>query len=391
MIQRNYKLSKLRSFFLLGPRGVGKSTLLREHFREINCFYVNLLESDVERRLAARPERLLEEWNAQPKAIQESKWIVIDEVQRVPRILDAVHKGIADFGLRFALTGSSARKLKRGAANLLAGRASEFRMHPFSFTELGHDFDPIDAMTFGLLPESFQLKDNLLERRRFLNSYVNTYLREEIQAEQIVRNMEPFRQFIEVAAATNGKILNAAKVGRQCGLDPKTSQRYFQILSDTLVGFYLPAFDLSIRKQQATHPKFFWFDLGVARAASGMLDEKISASTYEFGNLFEHLVIGEASKLNDQSEAGAKLMYFRSADGSEIDLVVKRGKSLYAIEIKSAENPDITDIRKLSRLQQSLPKGTQAFVFCNTVKPYVSEGVRIVHWMAGLQEIFPWQ
>jgi predicted AAA+ superfamily ATPase len=246
-------------------------------------------------------------------------------------------------------------------------------------------------MTFGLLPESFQLKDNLLERRRFLNSYVNTYLREEIQAEQIVRNMEPFRQFIEVAAATNGKILNAAKVGRQCGLDPKTSQRYFQILSDTLVGFYLPAFDLSIRKQQATHPKFFWFDLGVARAASGMLDEKISASTYEFGNLFEHLVIVEASKLNDQTEAGAKLMYFRSADDSEIDLVVKRGKSLYAIEIKSSENPDITDIRKLSRLQKSLPKGTQAFVFCNTVKPYVSEGVRIVHWMAGLQEIFPWQ
>ncbi len=389
MIKRNYNLSKSRSFFLLGPRGVGKSTLLREHFKDIKCFYVNLLESDVERRFASNPGRMLEEWHGQAKNIKSSKWIVIDEVQRIPRILDAVHKGISEQGLKFALTGSSARKLKRGAANLLAGRASEFRMHPFSFSEIGSDFDAMDAMSYGLLPESFTLKDDLLERRRFLNAYVNTYLREEIQAEQIVRNMEPFRQFIEVAGAANGKILNAAKVGRQCGIDPKTSQRYFQVLCDTLVGFYLPAFDLSIRKQQSMHPKFFWFDLGVARAASGMLDEKITAKTYEFGNLFEHLVIVEAVKMNDQTEAGAKLMYFKSADDAEIDLIIKRGKSVYAIEIKSAENPDIVDIHKLSHLQKSLPKGTQVFVFCNTTRPYITDGVRVVNWMAGLQEIFP--
>ncbi len=388
MIKRNYNLSKSRSFFLLGPRGVGKSTLLRQHFKDVKCFNVNLLESDVERRLAANPERILEEWNGQTQEVKNSKWIVVDEVQRIPRILDAVHKGIAELGLKFALTGSSARKLKRGAANLLAGRASEFRMHPFSFLEIGTEFDALDAMNYGLLPESFLLKHDLQERRRFLNSYVNTYLREEIQAEQIIRNMEPFRQFIEVAGSTNGKILNAAKVGRQCGIDPKTSQRYFQILCDTLVGFYLPAFDLSIRKQQATHPKFFWFDLGVARAASGMLDEKIAAKTYEFGNLFEHLVIVEAVKMNDQTEAGAKLMYFRSADDAEIDLIIRRGKSIFAIEIKSTDNPDIVDIRKLSHLKKSLPKGTQAFVFCNTTRPYITEGVRVVNWMAGLQEIF---
>src|SRR5690606_13590758 len=152
-----------------------------------------------------------------------------------------------------------------------------------SFVELGSAFSLKEALQWGTLPSVFNLRENPIERRRFLNAYVNTYLREEIQAEQIVRNMEPFRMFIEVAAAANGKILNASKVGRHCGIDPKTRLRYFEILVDTLVGFYIPAFDRSVRKQQASHPKFYWFDIGVCRAACGILDDPLNIATYEYG------------------------------------------------------------------------------------------------------------
>lgn len=388
MIPRICKLSKSRSFFLFGPRGVGKSTLLRSHFYELEPYVVNLLEPNTERRFATRPERLLDEWKAQPAAVKQSKWIVIDEVQRAPKLLDVVHRGIEEFGLRFALTGSSARKLRHGSANLLAGRASEFRLHGFSFLELGLDFDVQDALSWGSLPESFLLKNDLVERRRYLNAYVNTYLREEIQAEQIVRNMEPFRQFLEVAATANGKILNASKIGRQCGIDPKTSQRYFEILVDTLIGFYLPAFDISVRRQQATHPKFYWFDLGVARAAAGLLDEAITPTTYEHGNVFEHLVILEAIKLNDVTESNAKLMYFRSADHAEVDLIIKKGRKIFAIEIKASYEPDITEIKKLSRTCENFPAGTEKVILCNTKRSFEDDGVKVVHWMSGLKEIF---
>jgi predicted AAA+ superfamily ATPase len=388
MITRRTNLSKKRSFFLFGPRGVGKSTLLKTHFKDVPHYSVNLLEADTERRLSAHPDRLLEEWTAQPAAVKDSKWVVVDEVQRIPRILDVVHRGIEDFGLRFAMTGSSARKLRRGAANLLAGRASEFRLHPFSFLELGDDYHVADAMQFGLLPASFLLRDDPVERRRFLNAYVNTYLREEIQAEQIVRKMDPFRQFIEVAGACHGKILNASKVGRQCGIDPKTSQRYFQVLIDTLVGFYLPAFDGSIRKQQASHPKFYWFDIGIARAAAGLLDEKVDPGTYDFGNQFESLVIIEAMKLNDHTETNAQFTYFRSADGAEIDLIIKLGRKIYVIEIKSTPDPDVTEINKIARLASAIKVPHEVMILCTTKRPFDRNGVKVLHWTSGLRKIF---
>jgi predicted AAA+ superfamily ATPase len=388
MIPRLVKLSKSRSFFLFGPRGVGKSTLLDAHFKDESVYAVSFLDSEVERRLALRPERLLEEWKALPKNTRQSKWIIIDEVQRLPKILDAVHLGIESLGLKFALTGSSARKIRRGSANLLAGRASEFYLHPLSFVELGSQFDLKDALQWGTLPASFNLRNDLEERRRFLNAYVNTYLREEIQAEQIVRNMEPFRMFIEVAATANGKILNASKVGRQCGVDPKTSQRYFEILADTLIGFFLPAFDRSVRKQQARHPKFYWFDVGVSRAASGMLDDRIGDSTYEYGNSFEHLVIVEAKRLNDMLETHARLFYFQSADGAEIDLIVRKGKRLSAIEIKSTDKPDISEIRKHANLSSVLGKNTTPYILCTTKVAALIEGVWVMPWEQGLREIF---
>lgn len=381
-------LSKTRSFFLFGPRGVGKSTLLKSHFENVEAYSISLLDSETERRLAIRPERILEDWQALPKKVRDSKWILIDEVQRIPKILDSVHRGIEEFGIRFALTGSSARKLRKGSANFLAGRASEFRLHPFLFAELGASFQLTDALIWGSLPASFSLRNDPVERRRFLNSYVNTYLREEVQAEQIVRNIEPFRMFIEVAAAANGKILNASKVGRQCGIDPKTSQRYFEILSDTLIGFFLPAFDHSIRKQQAAHPKFYWFDLGVCRAAAGMLDETVSPSSYDYGNSFEHLVIVEALRLNDATESNARLSYFRASDDSEIDLIVKKGKHIASIEIKSTQNPDITEIRRHANLSKDLGKFVSTYILCNAKVSTIREGVKIMPWQEGLKEIF---
>lgn len=387
-IQRTLKLSKYQSFFLLGPRGVGKSTLLKAHFSQENCLWLNLLDPEIEHRYAARPTRILEDWDAASHEVRKNGWIVIDEIQRIPKLLDLVHLGIEEKKIKFALTGSSARKLRRGASNLLAGRAVEFRLHAFSSFELSKNFELEDALNWGTLPRAVELKPEPIERRRFLTSYVNTYLREEIQAEQLVRKVEPFRLFLEIAAAANGSILNVSKLARQSGVEPRTAQRYFEVLIDTLVGFFLPSFNRSVRQRQASHPKFYFFDTGVVRAAIQVLDSKIAPGTYEFGKMFEHFVILEAIKSNDYAEAGFSLSYFRSADGAEIDLIAAKGiKKVFAIEIKSTQDPDISEIRKLARIAGEI-KGSVAYIFCLAKQPSMIEGVRIVPWQQGIEEVF---
>jgi len=388
MIQRTLKISKFQSFFLLGPRGVGKSTLLKSSFAEEKCLWLNLLNPEIEHRYAARPARILEDWDATPADVRRNGWIVIDEIQRIPKILDLVHLGIEEKRIKFALTGSSARKLRRGASNLLAGRAVEFRLHPFSSFELSKEFELEDALNWGTLPRAVELKTEPVERRRFLTSYVNTYLREEIQAEQLVRKVEPFRLFLEIAAAANGSILNVSKLARQSGVEPRTAQRYFEVILDTLIGFFLPSFNRSVRQRQASHPKFYFFDTGVVRAALQVLDSKVLPGTYEFGKLFENFVILEAMKANDYAESGFSLSYFRSADGAEIDLIATKGtKKVVAIEIKSTQDPDISDVRKLARISREI-HGSTPYIFCLAKQPSLVEGVRIVPWQLGIQEVF---
>src|SRR5690606_7834379 len=223
--------------------------------------------------------------------------VVIDEVQKIPKLLDVVHRKIdeskrAGRSLRFILTGSSARKLRRGAANLLAGRADVYALFPLTAEELGESFSLEDALAFGTLPSLLD-RDTTASKNRYLEAYARTYLKEEIWNEHLVRKLDPFAQLLEIAAQMNGRVLNFASIGRDAGVDTKTVQSYFQILEDTLLGFFLPPYHASERKRETTNPKFYFFDTGVKRALERMLTVPVLPRTYAYGEAFEHWVILE--------------------------------------------------------------------------------------------------
>ncbi|HAH05753.1 MAG TPA: ATPase [Elusimicrobia bacterium] len=384
MYQRHLKLPKNNSFFLFGPRGSGKSTLLQKEFSLSNPLWIDLLDPEQESEFQMHPGRLLERWQA---ADPRPEWVVIDEVQKAPRLLDVVHQAIERHSIRFALTGSSARKLKRGGANLLAGRAFVLHLHPLSSFELGSDFSLIEALQWGTLPKAAALREPD-DRKRFLRAYVQTYLREEIQIEQAVRKIEPFRKFLEVAAQSNGEILNYSRLGREAGVEAKSVERYFQILTDTLLGFFLEAYHPSVRKRQLSKPKFYFFDPGACRAASNALELPLIPRTYAYGKAFEHYVILECIRLNDALERDFRFSYLRTKDDAEVDLIIERpGKSVLLIEIKSSDNVDPTGLRNLRDFGRAI-RGSERIVLCQERSPREVEGTSILPWQMGLRRIF---
>ncbi|MBI4677270.1 MAG: ATP-binding protein [Elusimicrobia bacterium] len=388
MFQRLLKPLRSGSFFLFGARGSGKSTFVLKQFLPPSeagrCLILDLLDPEVEDRYARDPkllERLLDSMARPPR------WVVIDEVQRVPRILDMAHRLIESKGLKFILTGSSARKLRSGASNLLAGRAFLYRLFPLTQAELGPRFDLDAVLHWGSLPRIFSLK-TVAEKRAYLRSYGLTYLKEEIQAEQVVRRLDPFREFLEVAAQANGTVLNASRVARQIGVDVKTVQSYFQILADTWAGFFLPAYHRSVRKSQTAHPKFFLFDPGVKRALERSLDSGLASGTSAYGDAFEHWVVLEFQRLNEYAGKDYRLSYLRTKDGAEADLVLsKPGSRTVLVEIKSSARADELEARKLRRLQAAVPDSA-AFYLSRDELSQTIDGVRCLPWHRGLAEIF---
>jgi predicted AAA+ superfamily ATPase len=246
MFPRTLNLPKDNSFFLFGARGTGKTSLLEDLYPRNEALWIDLLDPKEERRFADNPNLLSERISARR---HDSPWVVIDEVQKVPAILDVVHREIESRKALFALAGSSARKLRRGSANLLAGRAFVFSLHPITAFEAAKSFSLDDALQWGTLPRIFGLSSNS-SKDLFLDAYVHTYLLEEVTAEQLVRNIQPFRRFLEVAAQASGTIINFSAIAREIQVDTKTAQNYFSILEDTLLGSFLPAFNQSVRKQQ---------------------------------------------------------------------------------------------------------------------------------------------
>jgi predicted AAA+ superfamily ATPase len=253
MILRSVDLTKSNSFFLFGARGTGKSSLLRKLFSDTEAVWVDLLDPELCDRLSAYPNRLLDMIDGQNK-----KWVVIDEIQKVPQLLEIVHQKIFKKEFLFALTGSSARKIKRGASNLLAGRAFVFTLFPFTSVELGEAFQLQRALEYGTLPEVWNF-NNDLDRKRYLKSYATTFVKEEIIAEQIVRKLTPFRRFLEASAICNGEIANFSNIAKDISSDPKTVSNYYEILEDTLLAFSLPSFGTSIRKRQKKAKKILLF------------------------------------------------------------------------------------------------------------------------------------
>ena len=346
MFSRLLDTTRHNSFFLFGARGTGKTTYIRNAFDPGTSLYIDLLDPEIEDAYRRAPERLERQIRALPETVE---WVLIDEVQRAPRLLDVVHRLIESNGKRFVLTGSSGRKLRRGASNLLAGRAFVYNLFPFTAPELGDAFDLDHALRWGMLPGIYSL-DRDQDRQAFLRAYALTYLKEEIAAEQIVRKLDPFRQFLEMAAQSNGAIVNQANIARDVGVDPKTVVSYFSILEDTMVGFLLPAYHRSIRKQQRASPKFYFFDTGVKRALERMLGVPIHAGTYEYGRTFEHFVITQIAHLTRYRFPDWRLFYLRTGAGVEIDLMIDRpGLPTALVEIKSANRVDERDVRSLAR------------------------------------------
>jgi predicted AAA+ superfamily ATPase len=383
MFQRILNPIKSNSFFLFGPRGTGKSTLLEMCFSSDQVHVIDLLESEQEDIFSRKPSELMYQVNALSEKIE---WIVIDEVQKVPKLLDIVHKLIETTGKKFALTGSSARKLKHGVSNLLAGRAFINHLYPLTSRELGDAFNLIDVLKYGALPKIFSFKTDI-EKEEFLRAYSFTYLKEEIATEQIVRKLDPFRNFLEIAAQSNGMILNYSKIARDVGVDTKTVQSYFQILEDTLVGFMLPAYHRSIRKQQVLHPKFYFFDTGIKRALERTLNQPIFERTFAFGNAFEHFIILEIYRLNDYLRKDWRFSYLRTKDDVEIDLVIDcPGHPTILIEIKSTDAIEECDCKTLNRYIEEFTPAVAYCVSRTRVRKKIDK-VLCIYWTELFEEI----
>lgn len=316
-----------RSFFLFGPRGTGKTTWLRHVLPE--ALWFDLLRTQTLLELSHRPEV----FRQQVESRLRGTWVVVDEVQRVPTLLNEVHALIAEHGraYRFALSGSSARKLKRLDVNLLAGRAINRQFFPLTAAELNFDFDPDSVLRLGLLP---QIRSDPEYAVDALEAYVTNYLREEIQQEALVKRLDSFARFLQVAALMNGQIVNVAGMARDAAVARPTVQGYFETLTDTLVGFWLPAWQRRAKVKEVASPKFYLFDPGVVRTLAGRWREPLEG--IERGFLLETWVLHELRAAIAHQNLGGELRYWRTPAGSEVDFVWTRAHRAVGIEVKAS-------------------------------------------------------
>jgi predicted AAA+ superfamily ATPase len=320
-----------RTFFLFGPRGTGKTTWLRSLLDPGRGRWFDLLLDRELIRLTRDPQRFTQEVEALPAGA----WVVIDEVQRLPALLNRVQDLIARHGARryrFALTGSSARKLKRGGGNLLPGRAVNRLFFPLTAAELGGDFALDQVVRFGSLPAVWADADTPGERIDLLEAYVQNYLTQEVRAEALVKDLVPFTRFLDVAALANGQVTNISSLARDAGVARPTVQGYFEVLIDTLLGVWLPAWQPRARVKEVQHPKFYFFDTGVVRALTGRLRD--SPTEAERGILLETHVLHELRAWMNVSGSGGRLSYWRTTNGTEVDFVWTRASHAVAIEVK---------------------------------------------------------
>jgi predicted AAA+ superfamily ATPase len=334
-----------QSFFLFGPRGTGKSTWLKQFLPQ--ALYLDLLHPQTERDLSSHPEDLI----ALVEAGVPSRVVVIDEIQKVPALLDVVHLLIEKHPeIRFVLTGSSARKLKRSGADLLAGRAITRTMHPFLAAEMGTAFDMSTALVQGMVP----LIHQSLNPTETLSAFISLYVKEEVQAESLVRNVGAFHRFLEAATFSHGGVLNITDIARECQVNRKTVQGYLEILEDLLISFRLPVFARRAKRNLIAHPKFFFFDAGVFRTLrpTGPIDttQEVDGAALE-GLVAQHLRAWLAYR-----EDRGELFFWRTRGGVEVDFVLY-GENLFAgIEVKNSTRVDVKMLRGLKTFQSDHPE-----------------------------------
>lgn len=329
------------SIFFWGARQTGKSTLLKQLFPAAH--YYDLLLSDEYSRLRFRPALLREEC----EMLDEGELVIIDEVQKIPALLDEVHWLMTERNLRFILCGSSARKLRRCGANLLGGRAIRKTLFPLVSAEIP-DFDIDVALNNGMLPRHYLIKDP----RQRLEAYVGDYLQQEIVAEAVVRRIDSFTRFLQVAALSDAEILNYTKIASDCGVSSKSVKEYFSILEETMLGYHIPAYSKVIRRKLVAAPKFYFFDVGIPNYLMKRIPLKSGSS--EYGHALEHLICQELKAYLSYRGIDKILSYWRTSDHRyEVDFIV--GDAEVAIEVKSSETVDSSETRGLRAFSEEHP------------------------------------
>ena len=343
MLNRILQLDKEigSSIFLFGGRQTGKTTILRQQFP--NAIFFDLLNTNVKSRLQRRPVVLYETLKDKPAGTL----VIIDEIPEIPELLNEVHRLIVERQLIFILCGSSARKLKRKGHNTLGGRALPVYLYPLVSAEIP-DFDIDRAVTYGMLPSHYLAKNP----SRLLSGYIDVYLKEEIKEEALVRNLDAFHRFLEVAALTDGEIINNNNIAQECGVHATTVNSYFDILEDTLIGYRIPAYTKVMQRRLVQAPRFYYFDIGIANHLLHRKD--LVRGTADYGHAFEHLVVQELVAYLHYTHSEERLSYWRTYTGIEVDVII--GDARVAIEIKSAEEIQNKHLKNLKIFAEEHPQ-----------------------------------
>lgn len=355
------------SFFLWGPRQTGKSTLLRRTYPAAR--WIDLLKSEEFRRYVARPESLREE--IQAMGADRKQQIVIDEIQKAPALLNEVHWLMEHYNLSFALCGSSARKVKRGAANLLGGRAIRYELYGLTASELGAEFDLQRILNHGYLPRIYQGS----RPERMLDAYIADYLKEEVAAEGLVRNLPTFSDFLDVAALSDGQSVNFSSIARDCGVSNQSIKNYFQILEDTLLAKWLPAYRKRPKRRVFSAPRFYFADVGVVNRLARRGD--LQPGTEDYGKAMENWAFHELSAFLRYHEHEAALSYWRLASGIEVDFII--GDMQVAIEVKSSDRIHSDHLKGLRSIIVDHPGIARRIVVCREPRPRkTNDGIEIM-------------
>jgi predicted AAA+ superfamily ATPase len=364
------ELTKKKSMFLLGPRQTGKSSLIKKTFPD--CSKINLLLNDDFLRYQKDPGLLSREFEHKKKA----ELIVIDEIQRLPELLNEVHYLIEEVGHRFLLTGSNARKLKKSGTNLLGGRAGKITMHPLVRAELKSRFSLNRALSYGLLPSIFFSENPISD----LKDYVGVYLKEEILAEGLTRNLPAFSRFLEAAASMNGKMLNYTKVANDAQIPPSTTYEHFKVLEDTLIAKEVVSFSKTNIRKAISTSKFYFFDIGVVRAILGK--NEIKTSDADYGDFFEAYIFQELSCYSSYHRL-ADVKYWRSKSNFEVDFILD---DRIAIEVKTTKRVSAADLKGLKALAEE--KLLQKYILVSfDKKKQVYDGIQCLYWENFLDQL----
>lgn len=354
MIKRliNLPLEGQESIFLFGPRGAGKSYWLKSKIPD--CYYINLLDTQIRFDLEADPSKI-----HRYIGNEKDKWIIIDEIQKIPELLDEVHKLIEEKKRKFILTGSSARKLKKEGVNLLAGRALTYKIYPLTAIELGSRFNISESLEFGHMPSIYD-KENL-DKAKYLESYIKTYLKEEVQQEGLSRNLGAFSRFLEAASFSQASTLNMSSIARETSTKTNLISSYFDLIEDMLISYRIPIFTKRAKRRLIAHPKFYFFDAGIYYHLKPKSILDIRAETE--GASLETLILQDLIAYNEYQRLQYQIFYWRTAHGTEVDFVLLGNKKLLAIEVKHSRRVDFSDIKSLKSFKEDYPEADLLLVY----------------------------